>query len=178
MLGGGSGSGPNRSATFFCRSRRGLSRSASLWSRRGLGCWPGWSGWPSHWRSHIDGEGGCCRLLWIVLVVSGDKPSKVLDRQCRFPGILLLRVAFPRDQIVEPWQLTCCWLFGIDRAVPNAINLILLVVVASLELEIQLRIIHSPLLCGILFQQGYVKDVVNPPFFGQFKLVSLFAYRV
>ena len=64
-----------------------------------------------------------------------------------------------------------------DCAVPNAINLILLVV-ASLELEIQLRIIHLPFLCGILFQQGYVKDFVNLSFFGQFELISLFAYRM
>ena len=140
-------------------------------------CWLRQDGGPSHQWGHIDKSRCCCQLLWIVFVVGSDEPLKMLDCQCRLPGILLHRVAFSQDQVVEPWQLTYCWLLGIDCAVPNVIDLILLVI-ASLKLKIQLRIIHSPLFHGILFQQGYMKDVVNPLFFGQFELISLFAYRM
>ena len=115
LVGGGRA---NKSATFLCWGRRRPSRLALCE--------------PSYWWSHINREEDCCWLLWIVFVVGGDEPSKVLDCQCRLPGILFLRVTFLQDQIVEPWQLTCCWLLGIDRAVPNAIDLILLVV-ASLK---------------------------------------------
>ena len=156
------GGGPSRSTLF-----------PLYWNvHDGLGFWPGWSGRPSHWWSHINGSGCCWWLLWIVHVVDSDKSSKVLDCQCRLPSILLLRVAFLRNQIVKPWYLACR-LFGIDRAVLNIINLILLVIA---NLIFQLHVIHLPFLCGILFQQGNMKDVVNPPFLRQFELVSLFAY--
>ena len=92
-----------------------------------------------------------CWLLWIVFVVGGNKLLKVLNCQCRLPSIHLLRIAFLQDQIVKPWQLTCCWLFGIDRIVSNVINLVLLIII-SFELEIQLCIIYLPLLCNVLFQ--------------------------
>ena len=101
-FGGGAG-GPNKLTTILCWGPRRPSRSASLWIRRGLGCWPRWRRWSSHWRSHMNGERGCCRLFWIVLVVGGDEPLKVLDCQCRLPGILFFRVAFPQDQIIELW---------------------------------------------------------------------------
>ena len=147
----------------------GLSRSTTFfrWSRHG----------PCHWWSRIDGERGCCWLFWIVFVVGVSELSKVLDCRYRLPGILFFEVVFPQNQVVEPWYLTCCWLFGINRAILNAINLVLLIV-ASLKLEIQLCIIHLHFLRGILFQQGYMKDVVNPPFLKQFELVSLFTYWV
>ena len=35
-------------------------------------------------------------------MVGGDEPLKVLDCQCKLPGIFFLKVAFPQDQIVEP----------------------------------------------------------------------------
>ena len=89
----GSG-GPNKSATFLCQGRCGPRRLAFF-------CWR--SCGPSHWWSHIDKEEGCYRLLWIILVLSGDKSLKVLDCRCRLPSILLLRIAFPQDKIIKPW---------------------------------------------------------------------------
>ena len=41
-------------------------------------------------------------------LVGSNKPSKMLDCQYRFSGILFLKIAFPQNQIVEPWQLPCC----------------------------------------------------------------------
>ena len=131
----------------------------------------------SYWWIRIDGQKSRCWLLWIVFVIDGDKSLKVLNCQCKLPDILFFRVAFPWDQIVEPWQLTCYWPFDKNRIVSNAINLVLFII-ASFELVIQPRIIHLPFLYSILFQQLYVKHVVNPPFLGQFELINLFAYRI
>ena len=36
-------------------------------------------------------------------MVGNDELSEVLDYQCKLPGIFLFKVAFPQDQIVEPW---------------------------------------------------------------------------
>ena len=132
---------------------------------------------PYYWWSYIDKERDCCWLLGIVFVVGGGKPFKVLDCQYMLPAILLSRVVFPKNQIVELGQLTYYWLFGIDRAVLNAVNLILLII-ANFKFEIQLYIIHSSLFCNILFQQRYIKNIINSLFFGQFELVNLFAYQV
>ena len=90
---------------------------------------------PRYWWNHINGERGCCWLFWIIIVVSVSEFSKVLDYQCRFLGILFFRVAFSQNQVVEPWQLTCCWLFSIDCIVSNTINLVLLII-AGFKLEI------------------------------------------
>ena len=89
LLGGG---GPRRSTSF------------PLYPNvcGGLDCWPERSRGLSHRWSHINGSGCRCWLLWIVFVVDGDEFLKVLNCRYKLPGILLLRIAFPRDQIVKP----------------------------------------------------------------------------
>ena len=42
-------------------------------------------------------------FFWIIFVIGGNEPSKMLNQQCGLPGILLLRVAFSQNQIVKPW---------------------------------------------------------------------------
>ena len=76
-LPGGSGDKLSRLAMFF------------YWSYCGLNCWS------SHWRSHINERRGHCWLFRIIFVISGGEFFKMLDCQCRFPGILLLRIVFP-----------------------------------------------------------------------------------
>ena len=51
----------------------------------------------------IDCKRCCRRLVRVVFVERADELSKVLDRWGWLPGILFLRIPFPRHQVVEAW---------------------------------------------------------------------------
>ncbi len=66
-----------------------------------------------------------------------------------------------------------------DRTVANCLDLVLLTVAAiAFEFQLGRRFVHSPLLCGVLLKQRYVKNIVDPLPRRQFQLVGLLSYWV
>lgn len=104
----------------------------------------------SYWRRCINGRRGSCRFVIVIFEKDTKQLFMVLYCWRRLLSVLFLKIAFPRYQIMELWQVVLFWFFHIDRTILDSFHLLLLLV-THLKLRLLILLGYLSFFRGVLF---------------------------